>query len=431
MSGFSGIDYVNSFSHSGKAVKDLSRISCLLSGLGDPQEKLRFIHIAGTNGKGSIAQMLDKICINAGLKTGLFTSPYILRYNDRIKVNDTEIPDCVLDELAMTVRDIAQRSEYKDSFSQFEITMAIALLYFVRTGCEIVILEAGLGGLLDCTNIIKSPLACVIGSVSYDHTQILGETLTEIAAQKAGIVKQGCPCILSSGNEKEVNDVFIERCEKMNAKLIIPDSGIKIISSNVSGSGFIYKGKEYRTAMQGEHMVRNAAAAIECMLCVGKELKVSEENIRNGLERAQVPARVQVLNLKPLLILDGSHNPDGMKALAQTIRASGAASCQAVIGMCRDKNMSDALRELTGCVDMFYACDGFSERAEGADELAKLIKSLGAGAQVCRQSALKTACRLMKERPKALTVICGSLYLCSQVLNEMSVNNEYDFCVTI
>ena len=430
MSDFSGIDYVNSFSHSGSPVKDLSRTASLLSELGDPQDDLRFIHIAGTNGKGSIAQMLNESCIDAGLKTGLFTSPFIFRYNDRIRINNADIPGDKLDRLALTIRDAVEKSDYKSSFSQFEITMAIGLLYFAEESCDIVILEAGLGGLLDCTNIIKEPLACVIGSVSYDHTQILGETLSEIATQKAGIIKKGCPCILSSGNEKEVNIVFRERCEKMGSELIIPDSGYEIISCDVTGSEFLYRGINYHTAMQGEHMVRNATAVIECMSRIGEKLGVTSENVKNAIARTQVPARVQVINREPLLILDGAHNPDGMKALAQTVRASGKKRCRAVIGMCRDKNMTAALMEITGCVDEFYTCDGFTDRAQEAGELAQIIKNLGARAQVCRMSALDTACELMETDPEALTLICGSLYLCSQVLSEIS-SKRYDFCVTI
>ena len=419
--------YIDSLSHSGKPVKDLKRISSLLHELGDPQDRLRFIHIAGTNGKGSIAQMLNEICLDAGIKTGLFTSPYIFRFNDRIRINNSDITDYDLAVYSETVKKAAERSVYKNEFSQFEITMALAFLFFLEKGCDIVILEAGIGGLLDCTNVIKTPLACVIGSVSFDHTQILGETLEEIALQKAGIIKNAIPCILSHGSGMVVERIFKQMAESKNAELIIPENDITVISNDISGSEFIYKDVRYAISMQGRHMIRNAAAVIEACYAIKKESGITDENIRNGLKKASVPARVQVLSKKPLLILDGAHNPDGMSALSETISACSKKPCIAVIGMCKDKNIRSALKELIGSVDEFYTCDGFSVRAEDKQALADTITSLGAKATVCKRSVYDTAKTLMEKHPDGITLICGSLYLCSDVLNSIDM---YDFSVT-
>ncbi len=414
----SGLSYINSFSHSGKAVKDLSRARALMSALGDPQNALRFIHIAGTNGKGSISQMLSEICIDAGLRTGLFTSPYIFRYNDRIKINGKEIPDDELDRLAEHVKAAISSLPCKDELSQFEITMAVAFLYFKEKQCDIVILEAGLGGLLDCTNIIENPLACVIGSVSFDHTQILGETLTEIACQKAGIIKKGRPCILSAGAAAEVIRVFREKADKENSPLIIPNGKLEVLNSSLFGSDIIYNNEQYHIAMQGEHMVRNALSVIECMAAIGRKPGIGTENVKNGLAKACVPARVQVLSEKPLFIIDGAHNEDSMRALAKTVKAAGKRPVNAVIGMCRDKNMRSAVKELTGVVDRFYTCDGFDDRAENAASLAEIIKELGGDAEACDLPALEKARKLMEQMPDSLTLICGSLYLCSKALTD-------------
>ena len=420
--------YINSLSHSGKPVKDLKRIASLLHDLGDPQDRLRFIHIAGTNGKGSIAQMLNEICIDAGLRTGLFTSPYIFRFNDRIRIDNTDISDSDLAKYADTVKKAAESSPYVNEFSQFEITMSIAFLYYLDKDCDIVVLEAGIGGLLDCTNIIKSPLACVIGSVSFDHTQILGDTIEEIASQKAGIIKEGSPCILSSGSGTSVERIFSETAKKVNSPLTIPDESFKTVKNGISGSEFLYKGQEYRVSMQGKHMIRNACAVIEVCNAVKDKLGLSEENIRNGLKKAVVPARVQVLSEKPLLLLDGAHNPDGMAALAETIQSCGKRPCKAVIGMCRDKNIISALEKLTGTVDEFFTCDGFSDRAESREKLAEVLCSLGAKASPCRDGIYETVKELMHSNSEGITLICGSLYLCSEILTK---NYIYDFSVTI
>ncbi len=420
--------YIDSLSHSGKPVNDLRRIASLLNMLGNPQDKLCFIHIAGTNGKGSIAQMLNEICIDAGLKTGLFTSPFIFRFNDRIKINNADISDIELAKYADIVRNAAEKTEYKGEYSQFEITMAIAFLHYLEKKCDVVILEAGIGGLLDCTNIIKAPLACVIGSVSYDHTQILGDTLESIASQKAGIIKEGSPCILSSGNEETVEKIFAYTAEQKNTKLIIPSNVSSVLKKDISGSEFIYKANKYRISMQGEHMIRNACAVIEASYTIKDRLGLTDENIRNGLEKACVPARVQVLSKQPLVILDGAHNPDGMSALASTIRACGKSPCKAVIGMCRDKNIESALKNLIDVVDCFYTCDGFSERAENKVKLAETLRNLGADAKPCEKSISDTVNELVRGETDSLILICGSLYLCSEILTKSYM---YDFSVTI
>ena len=180
--------------------------------------------------------------------------------------------------------------------------------------------------------------------------------------------------------------------------------------------------------MQGKHMIRNACAVIEVSNAVKDKLGLSEENIRNGLKKAVVPARVQVFSEKPLLLLDGAHNPDGMAALAETIQSCGKRPCKAVIGMCRDKNIISALEKLTGTVDEFFTCDGFSDRAESREKLAEVLCSLGAKASPCCDGIYETVKELMHSNSEGITLICGSLYLCSEILTK---NYIYDFSVTI
>ena len=411
----SGIDFINSFTHSGKPVKDLGRIRRLLGVLGDPQEKLHFVHIAGTNGKGSVAEMFNRIFIAAGLKTGCFTSPFIVRYNDRIRIDGCDIPDSELAQIAEKVRAAVEALPEKDAFSQFEITQAIAFLYFVKHACDIVVLETGLGGLLDCTNVIASPLLTVITTIDLDHTAILGETVAEIAAQKAGIIKRGVPCVLSANNPRDAVAVVSETARAKGSELVIPDaSGVKIVSEDCLGSRFEYCGQSYTLSMGGRHQITNALSVIEGCKLLGDKLGISQRSVEYGIEKAVLPARVEVLCKKPLTILDGAHNPDGLGALAKVLE-SCKRRCYAVIGMCRDKNIDSAVQKLIPFVEEFFTVDGFSDRALDRAELAGRINALGAKAQVCVDSLGGQVAALQAAHPDDLILICGSLYLAAQL----------------
>lgn len=408
------LEYIFGFSHSGKPVKDLSRIKHLLKAVGDPQERLRFVHIAGTNGKGSTARMFDGVFTRAGLKTGLFTSPYIIEYADRIQVNDKNISSDALSRLTDRVRSAVDSLPEKDEFSQFEITQAIAFLYFEEQQCDIVVLETGLGGLLDCTNIITTPLLTVITSIGLDHTAILGDTLEQIAAQKAGIIKRGAPCVLSSDNCNAVRNVVGAKAAEMSSHLIIPDeSRLEISSTDLMRTSFNYKGESYSTSMAGRHQVTNALSVIEGCSILAEELGITQSHISEGVAAATLPGRTEILSAPPLTILDGGHNPDGMHALAQVIKDKRP--CHAIIGMCRDKNLRDALSELIPHVDSFITVDGFSDRAEDAHTLAELINELGGNASPSAKSLPDEIRYQRSDNPNGLTLICGSLYLTSVV----------------
>lgn len=408
------LGYIFGLSHSGAPVKDLSRIKGLLKEVGDPQDRLRFVHIAGTNGKGSAARMFDGVFVRSGLKTGLFTSPYIMGYADRIQVNDQNIPSDELARLADRVRAAAEKLPDRDRFSQFEITQAIAFLYFEEQGCDVVVLETGLGGLLDCTNVITSPLLTVITSVGLDHTAILGDTIEQIAAQKAGIIKRGTPCILSSGNSEAVRRIVAAKAEELSARLIIPDeSRLEIVKTGLSGTYFSYKGESYRASMAGKHQVTNALSVIEGCHILADSLGLTERHIAEGIAAAVLPGRTEILSESPLTMLDGGHNPDGMAALAQVI--ADKRPCHAIIGMCRDKELRDALTEILPYVDSFVTVDGFSDRSENAADLAALINELGGKARPAEKGLAEEIRSMQAADSDGLTLICGSLYLVSEV----------------
>lgn len=401
-------DFIKSFTKGGKPVKDLSRIKGLLDALGNPEKELRFIHIAGTNGKGSTAQMFYEILLKAGVKAGLFTSPYIIDYTDRIRFMGENISKDTLDGLLPLVKSAVKGNDY----SQFEITMAAAFLYYKSVGAEAVVLEAGLGGALDCTNIIEKPLVSVITSISHDHMGVLGDTLEKIAAQKAGIIKGKTPCVLACDNPFEVVEVVKSVAEKQNSPLIIPEKEKLIADSDMTfGGEFVYKNKKYAVSMSGEHQITNALNVIEGVEVLKKYYPITDENIYDGIKTAKVIGRCEILSSSPLVILDGCHNDGGIKALAEVLK--NISEPTAIIGMLKDKNAENAILPLIPICKEFITVSGFNPNAYSADELKDIIISLGAKAQVGEG--------VEKEYKKALSgkyenaVILGSLYLVAEV----------------
>lgn len=416
------IKYISQFSRLGKRVSDLSRIGALLDAVGRPQDSLRFIHIAGTNGKGSMAQMFSEVLTCAGYRVGLFTSPYIFTFYDRIRLNNQNISESELSEILEEISPVIDSHPLRDSFSQFEVTQAAAFVWYKRKGCNVVVLEAGLGGLLDSTNIIDSSLVSVIGSVALDHTAILGSTVEEIAFQKAGIIKQGRPCVLSAGAGESIVSVFREQAQAKGAELVIPESRLcRVQRSDLTGCVFTYRGRQYRTAMTGTHQVNNAITVIEALRLIADVLPVSEENICEGIGRARLAGRVEILSEKPLTVLDGSHNPDGMKALARALELTGGRRIRAVIGMHTDKNAHDAIAMLIPKVYEFYPVSGFSDRDYSCEELAEIISSEGGRALITDCSVTELVKHLGSEHPDDILLICGSLYLVSYIHSELDM----------
>ncbi len=406
------MNFINGYSKSGSRVYDLSRFRGLMRELGNPQEILNFIHVAGTNGKGSTVRMLSEIFRAAGLRTGEFMSPFIYRYNDRISVDGAEITD---DELCAAAEEVipAVKKTGSPGYSQFEITCALAFIHFLKKNCEIVILETGLGGLLDCTNIIPPPICSVITSVSYDHTNILGSTLGEIARHKAGIIKSGSPCVLQCGNPSEAVKVISAAAEAEKVRLIIPDlSRLKIISSDYSGSEFVYKGKRLRISMAGRHQIYNALTAYEAAKCAKKEgFDLSFGEIYTGLYKASLPSRCQIVQISsPMIVIDGAHNPDGMRTLAEFVKSSPYSPKVMVCGMLETKDWRTALSHISPYIQKAYCVDGFHKDAVFAPRLAECFEN---GEAISLSRAYYTAAAYAGTR--GLMVIGGSLYLAAAI----------------
>lgn len=408
--------FINSFTKAGNPVKDLSRISGLLDILGNPQDKLKCIHIAGTNGKGSVAQMCTEILIASGYKTATYTSPYIIEYRDRIRINNEFIPKDRLCEYAYRLYCVLSGDEKKDSYSQFEISTAIAFMYFSDEKVDVVVLETGIGGLLDSTNVINKCLVSIIVSVAFDHMAVLGDTLTEIATQKAGIIKKDCPCVLSCCNKSETISVVRKKAEEMNSSLVIPEKNdIQLLSEKLVGSEFRYKGNRYHTAMAGKHQVRNAVTVIEAMDFLKKQgYEISDRSIRIGLSTAKVCARTEIINTDPLIILDGCHNPDGMKALSELLSGIENKNIYAVVGMLKNKNIKESIKQIVPYINQFYCLGSFYNNSESSDDLAKLINSLGKSAEPLYNLS-DTISIISKLKKDDVLIVCGSLYLVSEL----------------
>ncbi|MEE5991690.1 MAG: folylpolyglutamate synthase/dihydrofolate synthase family protein [Oscillospiraceae bacterium] len=406
------MQFVEGFSRSGKPVKDLSRIAYLMEQLDRPQEKLRFVHIAGTNGKGSVAEYLTNIMIESGYRTATFTSPYIRHYEDRIRIDGHDIPK---NDLCRICETVSQYIKGDEGYSQFEITMAIAFLWYIEQKAEIVILETGMGGLLDCTNIIPPPLCSVITSISFDHMAILGNTLEEIATQKAGIIKESSPVVLSRCDEMKVKNIFIKTAQEKHCEFISPVfEDIVVGALGITGNYFFYENNGYATKMGGLHQVDNAVTAIATVNFLRKQgFHISQEAVEKGLLETRVSGRIQILSENPLIVLDGGHNCDGISALSYVLEESGIPEWVGICGMTHADAVPYAVQTMAKYLDKVYCVDGFAGNAVNAETLCNAFLQYNVQAEMI---AIENALSEAKKQGRAM-IIFGSLYLASWYLN--------------
>lgn len=412
------IAYIQQFSKSGKPVRDLSRIQALLKELGNPQEQLQFVHVAGTNGKGSVVAYGSAATIAAGIQTGQFTSPFVLHYQDRIQVNGQDIPD---DRLCALCEKVTACHVSKDC-SQFEITFAIALLYFLEQKCELVFLETGLGGLLDATNIISAPLVSIITSVSFDHMAILGNTLPEIAAQKAGIIKPHCPIVLSPDNADVVTEVVKKTAEQKQSAVLIPDlQKLIILEETLSETKFQYKEQIYTLHMPGRHQIYNALSALSALhLLEEKGFSIPDAVICTAFSTVQLPARIQILKQNPLVLVDGGHNASGVAALTAVLKQNKKHPVIGILGMVKGKDYQTAVKELSEVMDTVICVDDFSPQSVPAETLASCFPKSLQTIILPHHAAMSYAVKMAAET-NGCVVVSGSLYLSSAFLEQESI----------
>ncbi len=397
------------------AEPSLRRIDELLKALGDPQKKLKFVHIAGTNGKGSCAAMVASVLRSAHYCTGLYTSPYLFRFNERIQVNGRQISDDALAAVTAVVKTAAEKM--KEHPTEFELITACAMLHFAAEGCDIVVLETGLGGRFDATNIIGSPECSVIMNIGLDHTAILGDTVDEIAAEKAGIIKPDCPCVLYHQAES-VENIIREKCRETGSELVITDeSAIASEFDSLMGQSFSYKGVPYALSLLGSHQLRNAAAAIETVnVLIRHGWRIDSGDIEHGLYAVSWPARFELCRNEPDFIVDGGHNPQCAETVVRGM-LNYYPDCHRVllVGMMRDKDYEELCRILGRCADEFVAVEPDSPRALDRETLAQCLHKSGKPVTVC--DSIQEAVSIATELAGEDGVVCaaGSLYLAGSV----------------
>ena len=393
----------------------LTRIRALLETLGNPQNKLRFVHIAGTNGKGSCAAMTASILKAAGYKTGLYTSPYLYRFNERMQINGRQIDDEVLAEIVTRVKPSAEAME--DHPTEFELMTAAALLWFAQENCDIVVLEVGLGGRFDATNIIAAPEAAVIMNIGLDHTTVLGDTVEQIAFEKAGIIKPGTDVVLFQQAES-VTEVIRRRCEEEGARLHIADFS-QIVSEfdSVFGQSFTYRGQPYALPLLGAHQLKNAAVVLELVEVLrGKGWKLEQTDVEHGLYAVNWPGRFELLSDEPLFVVDGGHNPQ----CAETVRDNLLHYFPdkrriLLLGILRDKDYAGLTAILDEAADEYLCITPASHRALPAAELAEHLARYGKPVTVC--DSIRDGVTEALNRSDEDSVVCavGSLYSVGEI----------------
>lgn len=409
------LSYIHSICWKGSKL-GLDRTRELLGKLDDPQKELKFIHIAGTNGKGSTAAMLSSILEEAGYRVGLYTSPFINRFNERMQVNHQPIPDEELAALTEYVRPHADAMA--DSPTEFELITALAMVWFARQKCDIVVLEVGMGGELDSTNIIDVPEAAVIAAMGLDHVKELGPTMADIARAKAGIIKEGGR-VVSYGGNLEADEVIAAVCRARNASLCQPDfSAIVPGDFSLEGQTFSYKGwRGLRIPLVGAYQMNNAAVVLETVEVLRQRgWSVSDEAVRQGLADTRWPARFEVLRRDPVFIVDGGHNPHGIRATAESLsRLFPGRKITFVTGVMADKDVEHILGLIVPLAEQFFTVRPDNPRAMDAGELAARIEAMGAKATACASVQDGVDRAIQAEGPHGVACALGSLYMSGEV----------------
>lgn len=414
----------NKFANSFQAIARLrlEGISCLMKHLGNPQNNLKFIHIAGTNGKGSVCNFLQCIFSDAGFRTGRYTSPNLVSVCERISVDGVLIPDEDINRILSVVEDAARKvkDETGDLPTQFEIWTAAAFCYFKEQKCDMVILETGLGGTRDATNVIPPPVASVITSIDIDHTEYLGNTIEQIAGEKAGIIKapddRGVGLTVSAPQQPEAEKVLARVCGEQNNRLIFANQPVSKntvyfheIFDYTASDGKVFENTE--CGIPGFYQPQNAAVAIE----TAHALKIHEKHIKSGIKAAKNPGRFEILSRDPIVIYDGAHNKNGMTALAKCLNRyfpiwQGAVFIMAFMG---DKDISGELEILKNCglldnSEIFAVKVKNNPRAAETSTVCEYAKDLGIDATPYPDLKSAYTDALASGKP---VILCGSLYL--------------------
>ncbi len=409
----------------------LDRVSELLRRMGNPQDKLRYIHVAGTNGKGSTCAMLSAILQAEGYKTGLFISPYITDFRERIQINNVPVSEETLtDAVEETLPLVNQLRDEGIIITEFEYVNALEFYIHAEAKCDVVVLEVGMGGLLDCTNVILPPLCSVITTIGLDHTAILGDTVEAIAEQKCGILKKGSIAVTSQQDARAMG-VIEKTAEKLGIPLLKSENiEVEVKEISLKGSRFVYNNREITLPLAGDHQIENAKTALAAVEAVRKEglLKISDSSIVEGMKNAVNPARLELLSEDPVVLLDGAHNPNGAEALKKAVEEflSGK-KIYCVMGMLADKDVDSTISLFDGLFEEVFTVPVSNPRTLGSKELAKKFKPYCDSvnpfdnAEKAFDAALDRAVKNC-----GAVLVCGSLYLAGELrpyIIQLTMNN--------
>ncbi len=425
------LSWIHSISRFGMN-QGLQRIELLLHYLGDPHKKLKYLHIGGTNGKGSTAAFAASVLEAAGYGVGLYTSPYLEQFTNRMAINGKDISRERLVELVERVKPLVERVAAESSYghpTEFEVVTALAFSYFAGESPDIIVLEVGLGGRLDATNVVQ-PLVTVLTTISLEHTQVLGNTVEAIAREKAGIIKEGSP--VATQARGVALEVFQNTCREKNVPLFSLGEDFKAerVAGDLNGQSFHYRGLRHdffnlHISLLGDYQVNNAALALAALeLLEEKGFLLPEEAIRSGLHNARWPGRLEIMRRSPLVVIDGAHNLEAFQNLRQTLNHTFSyRRLILVLGILGDKAVEEILQEILPAADILVVTKPNSPRAADPRDLEKIASKMISGPVYVRESipdAVKLALSLA--RAPDLVLIAGSLYVISDARQFLKKN---------
>lgn len=398
------------------SVPGLSRIDTLLEKMGRPERQLKFIHVAGTNGKGSTCAMLASILQQAGYKTGLYTSPYIVSFNERMQINGENIPDAALCQITEAVKPLADAME--DRPTEFELVTAIGFAWFARERCDVVVCEVGMGGEFDATNVILPPELAVICNIGLDHTEVLGDTLEKIAATKSGIIKPGCDAVCYR-EKPSVEAVIESRCLRVGVTLHRADfDALRPISHSLEGQIFSWNRFErLQLPLLGEHQLKNAAVVLTAADVLKRRgWRISDEDIRLGLANVTWPGRFELARRDPLFIIDGGHNPQCIEALTKNIREYLSDRPLTVLtGVLADKDYGCMYESVAPWAREFITVTPPNPRALDGAQLAAYLAQFGKPVTACPVIADGVKTAIAHAGQNGVVLCYGSLYMIGEI----------------
>lgn len=409
------------------SVLGLDNIRELLERLGNPQDQLRVVHIAGTNGKGSTLAFLAGIFRESGYRAGRYVSPASFSYEERFRINEENISKKDLCFYMEKIKNVAEEM-VKDGLSHptmFEIETALSFLYFLDKKVDVVLLETGMGGRLDATNVVKKPIATVIASIGMDHMQFLGDTLEKIASEKAGIIKEGCP-VISYDNTKEVNEVIKNKAKQMHAKVTFVNSaGIRVLRESLNGESFSYRSSDGRwyekieIPLLGRHQINNAALALETLNVIKNYYCISDFQTEDGMRKTIWRGRIEILEREPMVICDGAHNPDGAKSLLSFLQNNFTNQRLIyIMGVLSDKDYEQMVQILAPAADKIYTVAPDNPRALSSRELCNCISKYHQNVEERQRLAECLSEVRQKAEKDDVIIICGTLSFQNELINQ-------------